>query len=157
MRALLSNFISLKQALYRFFLKFIDLFIKLSKVNRLMKSFDFLQGRRAVFFGAIQGCLAPRSKQFTSEQKRESLKIVNDFLQNQSRGVHFKLTVFFLFIRFLSFFCGLEAIMTFLFDSPMPILRKGFWGLNTLVKLGVYGQASVYDDIGYKLKGNTNV
>lgn len=122
-----------------------------------MKSFDFLKGRRAAFFVAIQGCLVPRSKQFTPEQKRESLKIVNDFLHDQGRGVHFKLKAFFFFINVLSCFWRLEAVMTFLFDSPVSILRKGFWGLNTLAKLGVYGQPSIYPDIGYRLKENTNV
>lgn len=133
-----------------------------------MKSLDFLQGRRISFFGAIQGCLVPRSQEFTSQQKQESLKIINDFLENQSRGVRFKLGLFFFLINFLSCLWGFKpfrylkaqkqkAVMTFLFDSPLPILRKGFWGLNTLAKLGVYGQPSVYSDIGYKLKRNTDV
>lgn len=130
-----------------------------------MKSFDFLQGRRVPFFVAIQGCLVPRSQEFTPEQKQESLKIINDFLQNQDGGVRFKLGLFFFLINFLSCLWGLKpfrylgaqkqkAVMTFLFDCPIPILRKGFWGLNTLAKLGVYGQPSVYPDISYKLKEN---
>jgi hypothetical protein len=132
-----------------------------------MKSFDFLEGRRVSFFQAVQGCLVPRAQEFTSQQQQESLKIINDFLHGQGHGVRFKLKLFFFFIDFLSCLWGLrpfrylgaqkqKAVMTFLFDCPIPVLRKGFWGLNTLAKLGVYGQPSIYPDMGYKLKGNTD-
>jgi hypothetical protein len=45
-----------------------------------------------------------------------------------------------------------EKVMNFFFDSPIGLFRKGFWGLNTLCKLGVYSQQSIYADIGYRLR-----
>ncbi|MCC7441018.1 MAG: hypothetical protein IT285_05275 [Bdellovibrionales bacterium] len=74
-----------------------------------------------------------------------------------------KFKVFLLFldlaarVRFLRSFPGLaenqrERLLRALFNSRFPILRKGFWGLNTLTRLGLYGQESVYPQIGYRLK-----
>lgn len=35
-------------------------------------------------------------------------------------------------------------------DSPVPLLRGGFWGLRTLVLLGYYGRAGAAAEIGYR-------
>lgn len=43
-------------------------------------------------------------------------------------------------------------VLDFFFDSPIGLFRKGFWGLNALAKIGVYGQPSVYPKLDYKLK-----
>ena len=47
-------------------------------------------------------------------------------------------------------------MLTLLFEAPVPLLRKGFWGLNTLVKLSVFGQPSVYPDIRYQREAMPN-
>ena len=42
-----------------------------------------------------------------------------------------------------------DAELAWLEDNPVEILRKGFWGLKTIVFMGYYGQAEVWPTIGY--------
>lgn len=41
-------------------------------------------------------------------------------------------------------------ILTALQDSPSLLVRRGFWGLRTLIFLGYYARASVAAEIGYR-------
>lgn len=129
--------------------------------NSSLKPF-LVRGRAEQFF-AIQNCLLPRSKKFGPEQKKESLKLVNELLSERPDSDLRKLALFFKVINLLSFWVGFHSfrylqaeqqrkVMGFLFDNPVPIIRKGFWGLNTLAKLSVYGQKSLYKEIGYELR-----
>lgn len=123
----------------------------------------FLTGKRRERFEGFQYCLVPRSRKFTREQKECSHQLINELLTHQPAAVHFKLALFLLMIDFVSLLRGFHtfknlreeqqhAVMNSFFDSPLSVLRKGFWGLNTLAKLGVYGQSSVYTEIGYTLR-----
>lgn len=123
----------------------------------------FLKGRRIARFEAIQNCLVPRSMQFSPEQKEHSIALINQILADKPGLIHLKIAVFLRFIDLISLISGLKSfrhlaasrqiqVMRFFFDSKISLFRKGFWGLSTLAKMGVYGQASVYDEIGYKLK-----
>lgn len=120
---------------------------------------NFIHPSRLKKFEALQHCLVPRSRNFTESQKKESVQLVNHFLSHKP-SVHFKLSFFLFLIDLVSIFFGgrtftnlsevrQNKVMNFFFDSPIPLLRKGFWGLNALIKMSVYGQKSVYDDIGY--------
>ena len=121
----------------------------------------FLQGNLIDKFEAIQHCIAPRSLRFTPEQRRESIRLVNRLLAEKPPDVHKKLSLFIKVIDLLSILRGLRPfaklsekkqtkVLNFFFDSPVPLLRKGFWGLSTLAKLGTYGQNSLYKEIGYQ-------
>lgn len=125
-----------------------------------------LTGKTLSRFNAIQACLTPRSQRFTPDERQASITLINDLMNDKPAGIHFKIRIFLMAIDVLSVFFGLRTfknleakkqntIMNFLFDSPVPILRKGFWGLNTLCKLGVYGQESLHEEIGYKLRKKT--
>ena len=114
-------------------------------------------------FRAVQGCALPSSRAFTPEQRDASIRIVNHMMAARPRGVQRQLLALFLLIEALAFLTGgtgfpeldpgrQERVLALLFDAPAPLLRKGFWGLNTLVKLSVYGQPSVYPAIGYERK-----
>jgi hypothetical protein len=35
-------------------------------------------------------------------------------------------------------------------DAPLSLLRRGFWGLRTLVLMGYYGRAGAAAEIGYR-------
>lgn len=135
----------------------------MSKTSR-----DFLTGVTRSRFIAVQHCLVPRSKTFDATQRTRSDALVNDLLAGQSDGNRFKLALFLFVIDMLAVMTGLTSfarlngskqkrIMDFLFDSPLALIRKGFWGLNALCKLGAYGQDCFYDVIGYRLKETPNV
>ena len=128
----------------------------------------FLIGMRQVRFEALQRRLAPRSAGFSSDQWQTSRTLINNLLSKQATGNRKKLALFLVIIDVISFFTGLRPfrnlpenrqdwLLRKLFDSPVGLLRKGFWGLNTLAKLGVYGDPSLYEEIGYRLRENTNV
>ena len=126
---------------------------------------DFLTPPRLLRFEALQRALVPRAAAFSEAQRAESRALVNQFLARQPDKTRRKLALFLVVIDVLSFVRGLRpfrglspdgqrALLGWLFDSPVGLLRKGFWGLNTLARLGVYGQASLYSQIGYRVREN---
>lgn len=124
-----------------------------------------LSGRQAERFLALQQQLVPRSQHFNVEQTKRGLELVNTLLLQQSPQSQRKLG---LFLRLIDLFSlclarhsfrhasttGQQRVLRFLFDSPVGLLRKGFWGLNTLARYGVYGQPDLYQEIGYVLRSN---
>ena len=127
----------------------------------------FLSGVRAERFEAIQGVLVPRSKAFDGAQQQESRRLINEVVGNMPPENQRKLSVFLLVIDLLAFVRGFKVfrrlseakqqqLMHWLYDNPVGLLRKGFWGLNTVAKLGVYGQSSLHQEIGYQLRENPN-
>jgi hypothetical protein len=111
-------------------------------------------------FEALQRCLVPRSRRFTDAQREASRDLINGVLADKPAAVHFKIALFLFLIDGVALIFGLRRfaglgsarqrrVMDFFFDSKIALLRKGFWGVNTLAKLGVYGQPSVYGEIGY--------
>ena len=125
----------------------------------------FLSGKIILRFEAIQNCLVPRSKTFTHQERSRSKKLINQVLQHQDETSKKKLALFILLIDIAALLFHARifrhinqtkqtSLLTKFFDSPIPILRKGFWGLNTLARLGVYGQKELHDEIGYQLRSN---
>lgn len=58
------------------------------------------------------------------------------------------------FLRFLRPFSALTPdartqVLRSLESSPLLVVRRGFWGLRTLVYLGYYGRDSVWGQLGY--------
>jgi len=124
---------------------------------------NILSGRRLKRFEALQKFLVPRTKKFNLEQSKQSQILIEQMLQEKSVALRLQFFLFLFVIDIFSFFLGLHTfknlseekqkkVIQCFFDSPIGILRKGFWGLNTLAKMGVYGQESLYDDIGYKIR-----
>jgi hypothetical protein len=126
---------------------------------------SFLHGARLLRFEALQRRLVPRSATFTDSERAASRALVNDFVARQPAATARKLALFLFVIDVLAFVRGMrpfrnlpppsqDALLARLFDARVPLLRKGFWGLNTVAKLGVYGQPSLHGEIGYKLRPN---
>ena len=125
----------------------------------------FLIGVRLARFEALQCRLVPRAARFSDEERRRSCDLVETFLARQPDATRRKLAVFLIVIDVLSLFRGLapfralkplrqQALLRWLFDAPVGLLRKGFWGLNTLARLGVYGQTQLYEEIAYRVRDN---
>jgi len=123
----------------------------------------FLNGNMLIRFEALQHVLVPRSEHFSAAEKQRSKNLINKLLSQQTAGSKKKLALFITLIDIVSIFChartfkklpsnSQRAILEVFFDSPISLLRKGFWGLNTLARLGVYGQKELHEDIGYRLR-----
>lgn len=121
----------------------------------------FLTPKTVSRFEIIQSVLVPRFTSFSNEQILESRRLINSILAEKSFFIHLKIRFFLVFIDFVSwmiagnFFRKLNhakqmRILNFFFNSPVSLFRIGFWGINTLAKLGVYGQTSLYPEIGYQ-------
>lgn len=128
----------------------------------------FLSGMRLVRFEALQRRLVPRAARFTETEREASRTLVNNLVAKQAAKNRRKLGLFLAIIDVLSLFFGLrafrnlpagrqDAVLRFLFDAPVGLLRKGFWGVNTLAKLGVYGQPALYEEINYRVRENPHV
>ena len=44
---------------------------------------------------------------------------------------------------------GRNAVLRWLQNCPVSMIRKGFWGLKVLVFMGYYGQDETWSEIGY--------
>jgi hypothetical protein len=58
-------------------------------------------------------------------------------------------------LRYARRFTGLDparrsAVLRALQDAPLLLLRRGFWGLRTLVLMGYYGRPAAAAEIGYR-------
>jgi hypothetical protein len=133
-----------------------------------MPNEPFLSGLRQERFEALQARLVPRSEKFETTERAESRRLINELVGKMPEANQRKLGLFLVIIDLISLFFGLkpfrklsrdkqERVLAWLFDAPVGLLRKGFWGLNTLAKLGVYGQTSLYPEIGYVVRENPNV
>ena len=125
----------------------------------------FLAGPRLARFEALQRRLVPRADRFSDEERAASRQLVESFLQRQPGKTRRKLGLFLVVIDLVSILTALRPfralpadrqrrLLTSLFDSPVGLLRKGFWGLNTLARLGVYGQTTLYPEIAYRVRAN---
>lgn len=88
------------------------------------------------------------------------LRIVQSALEQRGPAVERKVIAFLTLIQLLSYikyfkkFESLtseqqKAFLMSLFRSPLALIRKGFWGLKTLVFMGYYGHPSVYPTLHY--------
>lgn len=124
---------------------------------------NFLTSWRLRKFETIQKCIVPRVIGFSAEQLEESRALINNFLSERNWTERCQLALFILFIDFVSLVTQFKLfekltdhvqnrVLYWFFDSSVPLFRKGFWGLSALAKLGVYGQSSIYKDIGFQLR-----
>jgi len=131
--------------------------------NNIAPSKVFLYGNMRFRFEALQHTLVPRSQRFSEIEKKRSLDLINTLLSQQTTSSRIKLALFITLIDILSVCCHARLfrklpankqtrVLQFFFNSTFALFRKGFWGLNTLARLGVYGQKELHEEIGYHLR-----
>ncbi len=120
----------------------------------------FLTGTRLLRFEALQRDLVPRAATFDDAAREASRRLVEDLVGAMPAANQRKLGLFLVIIDVLAFLFGLRPyralpearrrrLLAWLFDAPVGLLRKGFWGLNSLARLGVYGNPAIWPEIGY--------
>ena len=124
---------------------------------------SFFAGRDEARFWALVTGLVPRSQQFHQGQRRAGIAIVNDFIATQEPRLHWQLRLLLRVMEGVAWFqAGVpltqlspgekKRVLSWFFNSSSFLLRKGFWGVNTLAKMAVFGQPSLYRNIGYRRK-----
>lgn len=88
-------------------------------------------------------------------------RLIGEALQGRAPRIATQLRLFIratnlvAFLRFLRPFAALSTegrtrVLRSLESSRLLIVRRGFWGLRTLVYLGYYGRESVWAQLGYR-------
>lgn len=120
----------------------------------------FLSGKRLTRFEVLQADLVPRSRHLDEAARNASRRLVDDLVGAMPASNRRKLGLFLVIIDVLALLTGLRPyralpearrlrLLAWLFDAPVGLLRKGFWGLNSLARMGVYGNPAIWPEIGY--------
>lgn len=114
-------------------------------------------------FATLERRLVPLAQELNLEQRQAAQRLVAHFLAEKPKGLKRRLALFLALIDLVSLFMGgrvfarlpatrQDRVLNFFYHSRFSLLRKGFWGLNTLAKLSVYGQESIYPRLHYQLR-----
>ena len=112
-------------------------------------------------FRAIAQTIVPEASSLTEDEWREVSAIIGDYLRQKPattrRQVKLLLTMIDLLplLRYGRRFRSLSpasrlALLERLQSSRMRLLRRGIWGLRTLVFMGYYGRPAAGAAIGYR-------
>ena len=112
-------------------------------------------------FRALAATIVPQAERLTPGEWLEVEAIIEDYLSRRPASIRRQLR---LFVRLL----GLAALARYgralsrldperrtrflsgVQDSPILLLRRGFWGLRTMVYLGYYSRPAAAPEIGYR-------
>jgi hypothetical protein len=119
-----------------------------------------LQPVRATF-RAVAETVVAETATLRPEEWNEVQRVVEEALAGRTEKVRRQLVLFLRLIeylpvaRYLRPFSRLDAarrtaVLTSLQNSPRLVLRRGVWGLRTLVFLGYYTREEVHAAIGYR-------
>lgn len=112
-------------------------------------------------FSGLQDIVVPRVKNYNKKQRSESIHEVEIFLRPKKGIIKFQISLFLIILEIVSiirFFSRIHKLtekngiilLNSFCNSPIPIMRKGFWGISTLAKLSVYALDYVQKDLGYE-------
>lgn len=112
-------------------------------------------------FRAVAGTVVPEAQALDATQWAEMERIITTALADRPVGLVRQLR---LLVRALEWLPLLRygrrlssldlarrtAFLSAVQDAPLLLLRRGFWGLRTLILMGYYGRAAASAEIGYR-------
>ncbi len=112
-------------------------------------------------FRALGMTIVPEAERLSPDEWTEVEQIVEQGLASRPASIRRQLR---LFVRILNFLPLLRFGRTFrdldperrtrfllaIQDAPLLLLRRGFWGIRTLVFMGYYARAGARGEIGYR-------
>jgi len=112
-------------------------------------------------FHALVGAIVPPAALLDEGQWEELEAIVEDYLARRPTKLRRQLQLFIRalqvmpLVRYGKPFTGLDPQRRARFlgaiqDSPVLLIRRGFWGLRTMAYLGYYSRAAAAAEIGYR-------
>jgi len=112
-------------------------------------------------FRALAETIVPEAKALDGDGWRELEAIVENGLASRPQSVRRQFRLFVAAInllplfRFGRTFRGLNATRRTAFlhgleNAPLLLVRRGFWGVRTLIFMGYYGRDAARDAIGYR-------
>lgn len=105
--------------------------------------------------------IIPESVTMIRKQWEQFQQLINGALKEYPKSLQYRLSLFLLLIRYLPIlrygrvFDQINPdqqtdFLLWLQDNRIEFLRKGFWGIRTLIMLGFYGQSEIVSEIGYQ-------
>ena len=121
----------------------------------------FLTGPRRDFFLALAARIVPESASLDAPARDRLVALVEDLLATRTPKTRRELALFLRVLRWLPAVrylrpldrlavCDQDASLRWFQDSSVALLRKGFWGVKTLVFLGYYGRPEIAETIRYR-------
>jgi hypothetical protein len=119
-----------------------------------------LSQEKAQFLQTLAARIVPDTTELDAAEAGRFFRIIDDALQEREPLVRRQFAVFLGVLRWAPLFrygAPLEKLRTtrqdtvlrFFEDCPVSLLRKGFWGLKTMVFMGYYGQPETNLLVGY--------
>ena len=120
------------------------------------------------FLSVLAGRIVPEWRKLDAAGLERSFALIEEALASRPASMRRQFRLFLRAVRWLPAFrfgrpferlepAAQDAVLGWLQDAPVALIRKGFWGLKTLVFLGYYGRHEAGEAVGYRpLKaGNT--
>ncbi len=112
-------------------------------------------------FQALATAIVPEATRLSTGEWLELEAIIEDYLSRRPEAIRRQLR---LFVRLLAAAALLRygrpltaldparrtRVLAAVQDAPILLLRRGFWGLRTMVYLGYYSRAEAAGEIGYR-------
>ena len=112
-------------------------------------------------FRAVATCVVPEASRLDAAQWDEMEAIVAGAIAARPRAVQRQLALFLILVEWFPLLrygrrlsrldpAGRTKFLDRLQRAPMLLLRRGFWGVRTLVLMGYYGRPAAAVEIGYR-------
>ena len=112
-------------------------------------------------FRAVATCVVPEAARLDPAQWDELEAIVGRAVAARSRAVQRQLALFLTLLEWLPLLRYARRLSRLdparrakfldrLQRAPLLLLRRGFWGVRTLILMGYYGRPAAAADIGYR-------
>ncbi|SMC16252.1 hypothetical protein SAMN02746041_00037 [Desulfacinum hydrothermale DSM 13146] len=116
---------------------------------------------------ALAHTLVPETASLSAQQSDRFRHIIRQALMERPAAVALQLRLFLALVdlaaawRYGTRFARLsdpkrQRLLAWFQDGPVPLFRKGFWGLKTLVFMGYYGQDELWPRFNYQPVMNGN-
>ncbi len=112
-------------------------------------------------FQALATTIVPEATRLSTGEWLELEAIIEDYLSRRPEAIRRQLRLFVrvltaaALVRYGRPLTALDParrtrLLAAVQDAPLLLLRRGFWGLRTMVYLGYYSRAEAADEIGYR-------
>jgi len=112
-------------------------------------------------FRAVATCVVPEAARLEAAQWDEMEAIVARAIAARSRSVQRQLALFLILLEWLPLLRYARRLSRLddarranfldrLQRAPLLLLRRGFWGVRTLILMGYYGRPAAATEIGYR-------
>src|SRR3989442_749402 len=112
-------------------------------------------------FRAVATCVVPEASRLDAAQWDEMAAIVGRAMAARPRAIQRQLALFLILLEWLPLLRYARPLSRLdparrtkfldrLQRAPMLLLRRGFWGVRTLVLMGYYGRPAAAAEIGYR-------